>query len=153
MKAKVTEFDHLQALPIAVVLRTGRGVVIERDESGWRQMGTENTFVFDKKKDFPSQILWTYADEIVPPDIDPDMAVELVRQLRQAQAAEQQRQAEQAQQAPGAPGVDSTGNNPGVDQAQQQPQPAPPVTPTEPYRGRATNGQVITEAGIQHDGR
>lgn len=113
MTLMVKEKSHLQALPFRVVLRTATGLVVERDDDGWGQMGKAQAFRFSEE-DFPAKVLWTYADEITPPDIDPDMAVEFVRQLR-AKAQEQAGVQETGEDA-----VDSTGSTEGVDQGERE---------------------------------
>jgi hypothetical protein len=113
-------YEELWALPFWVTVRTAQGQIRERDQhsGSWSQMGSEGGVGW-QDDDFPVTVLWSYADEVKSDDIDPDMAVELVRQLRaaQAQAAAQQAAAQNGAAPEGTSEVadtpqvvDSTGN-------------------------------------------
>lgn len=124
---EIKNADALLAMPLWLVLRSAKGVVYERDNQGyWHEMGSEHSVAFNED-DFPANLLWTYADEL----IDPEEAqkVEAIKQF-----AEMIQKAQQQQ-----PQVNPTGGQPGVEQA-----PGTETTSevTAPFQPTDTNGEV-----------
>jgi len=81
----VKSAEHLEALPLRVVLRTAVGHICERTPVGtWLQTGEADPVALTDD-DFPAKVLWTAADDIAP---DPEEA-EALRQLLGALSGQQ----------------------------------------------------------------
>lgn len=89
----VAEQGHLRALPLAVMVRTAKGEIRSRDESGWSTMGSERSVSWDAE-DFPAKVMWSYAEEVGDPGVEAlaNLALVMMRQ----QFAQEQLQQQQA---------------------------------------------------------
>lgn len=84
------ELDHLRALPLAVMVRTAKGEIRARDESGWTRMGSGSPVSWDVD-DFPVKVMWSYAEEVGDPGVEAlaNLALVMMRQQFSNEQAQQ----------------------------------------------------------------
>jgi hypothetical protein len=91
---EVAELDHLQALPLTVMVRTAKGEIRARNENGWTRMGSGSPVSWDVD-DFPAKVMWSYAEEVGDPGVEALANLALVM-LRQQFVNEQTQQQQAA---------------------------------------------------------
>lgn len=93
----IEKLDHLNALPLLVIVRAVGGQVRSRSEDAkWHQMGAVEEIIWTED-DLPAKVVWDYAQEVGDP------TTEALAQLGVAMLNQQLQKQQDAPQPQGAP--------------------------------------------------